>query len=257
MLGKLLKYDLKWIYKLVVIYYGLALVFAIIGRLLSFIDNSFIFDVISKISCGVSVSMIFSLLINNIIRIWVRYIHNVYKDESYLTHTLPVAKGEIYLSKVFATLITMFTSVVVSLISFFICYWNDGLIDFIEMIYPEISWSVIIITGIVLVLELLFLVFLGLLAITIGYRSNHNKLLKSFVSGFIIYMISSFVSLGVLFIVGLFNKNILDLFTSMNAVIGMDILKFLLTVATIIYLVYIVICNVISAKLLHKGVNVD
>ena len=69
MLGKLLKYDLKWIYKLVVIYYGLALVFAIIGRLLSFIDNSFIFDVISKISCGVSVSMIFSLLINNIIRI--------------------------------------------------------------------------------------------------------------------------------------------------------------------------------------------
>lgn len=257
MLGKLLKYDLKWVYKIVVIYYGLALVFAIIGRLLSFIDNSFIFDVISKISCGVSVAMIFNILINSIIRIWVRYIHNVYKDESYLTHTLPVTKGEIYLSKVFATLITMFTSIVVSLISFFICYWNDGLIDFIKMIYPEISWGIIITTGIVVILELLFLLFLGLLAITIGYRSNHNKLFKSFVSGFVIYIISSFVSLGILFIIGLFNKDILDLFTSMDAVIGMDILKFLLIVAATIYLVYIVICNVISNKLLHKGVNVD
>lgn len=257
MLGKLLKYDLKWIYKLICIYYGLALVFAIIGRLLSLIDSSFIFDVISKIACGTSVAMIFNILINNIIRIWVRYIHNVYKDESYLTHTLPVTKGEIYLSKVFAALITMFTSVVVSLISFLICYWNDGLIDFIEMIYPEISWSIIIITGMVVVLELLFLVFLGLLAITIGYRSNHNKLLKSFAGGFIIYMLSSFVSLGVLFIVGLFNKDVLDLFTSMNAVVGMDILKFILIVAVIIYLVYIVICNVVSNKLLRNGVNVD
>ena len=36
MLGKLLKYDLKWIYKLIVIYYGLALVFALIGRGLSY-----------------------------------------------------------------------------------------------------------------------------------------------------------------------------------------------------------------------------
>ena len=58
MLGKLLKYDLKWVYKIVVIYYGLALVFAIIGRLLSFIDNSFIFDVISKKFPGVPVFVI-------------------------------------------------------------------------------------------------------------------------------------------------------------------------------------------------------
>ena len=74
MLGKLLKYDLKWIYKLIVIYYGLALVFALIGRGLSLIDNSLVFDVISKISCGTSVAMMFNILINNIIRIWVRYI---------------------------------------------------------------------------------------------------------------------------------------------------------------------------------------
>ena len=44
MLGKLLKYDLKWVYKLIVIYYGLALVFALVGRGFSFLDNIFIFE---------------------------------------------------------------------------------------------------------------------------------------------------------------------------------------------------------------------
>ena len=157
MLRKLLKYDLKWIYKLIVIYYGLALVFAVIGRGLSLIDNSLVFDVISKISCGTSVAMMFNILINNIIRIWVRYINNVYKDESYLTHTLPVTKSEIYLSKVLSGLITMATSIVVVLVSFVICYWSDSLVDFIKMIYPGLSWSVIVLTGIVVILELLFL----------------------------------------------------------------------------------------------------
>ena len=61
MLGKLLKYDLKWVYKLVVVYYGLAIIFALVGRGLSFIDNSFIFEFISKFSCGVSVAMVFNI----------------------------------------------------------------------------------------------------------------------------------------------------------------------------------------------------
>ena len=257
MLGKLLKYDLKWVYKLIAIYYGLALVFALIGRGFSLLDEIFIFDFISKFSCGVSVAMMFNILINNIIRIWVRYINNVYKDESYLTHTLPVTKRDIYLSKVLTVLITMFTSIIVIIISLIVCYWSKDLIDFIKVILPDVSWSIVIITGIVLILEFLFLVFIGLLAITIGYRSNHNKLLKSFISGFIGYMISSFASLIVLFITGLFNKDVLDLFTDLNATPSMDILKYMLVIAAILYLIYIILCNIISYKLLNKGVNVD
>lgn len=257
MLGKLLKYDLKWVYKLIGIYYGLALVFALIGRGLSFIDNSFVFVFISKFSCGVSVAMMFNIIINNIIRIWVRYIGNVYKDESYLTHTLPVTKSEIYLSKVLTTLITMTTSIIVVLVSFALCYLNDNFIEIVKAILPYTSWNFIVIAGIVIVLELLFLVFLGILSITIGYRSNHNKLLKSFISGALVYLVSSCVSLLVLFIMGLFNKDIFGLFTSANTMPSIELLEFILIASAIIYLVYIIACNVISNKLLNKGVNVD
>lgn len=257
MLGKLLKYDLKWVYKLVVVYYGLAIIFALVGRGLSFIDNSFIFEFISKFSCGVSVAMVFNILINNIIRLWVRYINNIYKDESYLTHTLPVKKEEIYLSKVLTAVITMFTSIVVVAISLYICYWSNDLIDFIKMLLPGFSWSVVILTIFVLIFEFMFLIFLGYLAITIGYRSNQGKLVKSFLSGFIIYAVSSFMSLLILFIVGLFNSNILDLFKTANPIVSVDILNFILLIALVLYLVYIVLCNVISCKLLTRGVNVD
>jgi hypothetical protein len=50
MLGKLLKYDLKWVYKLIAIYYGLAICFSLIGRGFSFLDDIVIFDFISSFS---------------------------------------------------------------------------------------------------------------------------------------------------------------------------------------------------------------
>ena len=64
MLGKLLKYDLKWIMKLLIIFYVLALSFAVIGRGLVEIENSPIFNVIGQVFIGASISMMFSVLIN-------------------------------------------------------------------------------------------------------------------------------------------------------------------------------------------------
>ena len=48
MLGKLLKYDLKWIYKVIVVFYILAFIFSIIGRLFNLIENSVVFSVVTR-----------------------------------------------------------------------------------------------------------------------------------------------------------------------------------------------------------------
>ena len=40
---KVLKYDLKWVFSLINVFYILALVFAILARLTSLIENSFVF----------------------------------------------------------------------------------------------------------------------------------------------------------------------------------------------------------------------
>jgi len=125
MLGKLLKYDLKWIYKLVIVFYALSIVFAIITRICSMIDNSMLFSILTQISAGFTISMLVNSLINGIMRSWIRFRENVYKDESYLTHTLPVSKNAIYLSKVLAAILCSFSSIVVIIASLFIPFGEE------------------------------------------------------------------------------------------------------------------------------------
>ena len=48
MLKKLLKYDLKWVYKVLIIFYILALILSIIKRALGTIENSLVFEVATR-----------------------------------------------------------------------------------------------------------------------------------------------------------------------------------------------------------------
>ena len=124
MLNKLLKYDLKWCYKALIIFYILSLVFASLTRVFFSIDDSLIFYIVGKITLGITISLLASILINNILRLWARFIKNLYGDEAYLTHTLPVYKKDLFLSKVLSSLITLFTSTIFIIVSLFIMYYS-------------------------------------------------------------------------------------------------------------------------------------
>ena len=117
MLKKLLKYDLKNVYKVLVVFYLLLFFFAVLTRLFLYVDNSFIFEIIGKICSGTTIAMFFNIIINNMMRLWVRFKTNFYSDESYLTHTLPVDKKTLYLSKTLTSIITLITSALVICLS--------------------------------------------------------------------------------------------------------------------------------------------
>ena len=55
MLGKLLKYDLKWVYKLIIVFYILAITFSLIGRGFGEIENSLVCEVVSKIAIYIKI----------------------------------------------------------------------------------------------------------------------------------------------------------------------------------------------------------
>ena len=105
MLVKLLKYDLKYMVKNMSIFYILAVFFAITTRILFSINQTTIINVISQISVGCMFAMLANILINTMMRSWVRFRDSIYKDEAYLTHTLPVTKNNIYNSKFIQTLV--------------------------------------------------------------------------------------------------------------------------------------------------------
>ena len=67
MLGKLLKYDLKATFKFLAIFYTLAIVFAIITRILFANNNSLFLTILAYVFNGATIAMIANILINNLI----------------------------------------------------------------------------------------------------------------------------------------------------------------------------------------------
>lgn len=263
MLNKLLKYDLKYMLKNMSIFYILAILFAIATRILFSLNQTTIINLIGQICVGCMFSMLASILINVIMRSWVRFIDSVYKDESYLTHTLPVTKKEIYNSKFIQTLIFFIVSFIVILVSLLIAYYTEERWIMIKELVNSLSTSLnvnttLFIIGIlaVLFLEIFNVIQSGFLGIILGHKKNNNKILFSVIFGFASYMISQFIVIIIIFIIGLFNTSIMELFKS-NMLISNDIIKLLITLAIISYLSVITLMNIVCKIEFNKGVNIE
>lgn len=264
MLGKLLKYDLKWTYKLVAVFYCLAFIFSVIAYVFNRTENSMLFDVLGKIANGFAVSMTVSALINCIMRSWARFVKNVYKDESYLTHTLPVSKSTIYSAKILSAIICTFTTIVVAAICIVMCYCNEeeminDLKNMLEITASSFDSSVIgilLIFFLIVLLEIIEVLFAGYTGIIIGHRSNKSKMLKSIIIGFALYMATNVISIAFMYIAGLFNPDIMNLITTTSS-LDINIVKGIMVYGIIFYMIFNIIFYTISKWQFNKGVNVD
>ena len=262
MLKKLLKYDLEWCYKPLLVFYILAIFFSIIVRIVESFEQSLIVLIIDKICCGIVIAMIINILINCFMRNWARFVKNIYKDESYLTHTLPVSKNKIYLSKILTAIITLLTSFIVIIVCLAIATLNKDtwvvLKESLEQsaIYFDSSvFSLIFVMIITIFFEFLFMMMSGILGIIIGHRSNNLKITKSIIYGFAIYMILSAISLGIIYVSGLINPDIMSIFN--NIEVSSNAMKSTAIIGIVIYAIYSIGIYFIGNKILNKGVNVD
>jgi len=177
-----LKYDLQNVYKVLIVFYFLSLFFSILTRIFLSIENSFIMDIIGKICSGTTIAMIFNILINNLMRLWVRFKNNFYCDESYLTHTLPIEKKILYLSKILTSIITLFSSTLVICLSLFIAYYSKENIELIKNFLLPLA-QVYDSTVVTIVLSFIFVYFLeimnmlesGYVGIVLGHRKKVIK----------------------------------------------------------------------------------
>lgn len=261
MLMKLIKYDLKWIFKILPVFYVLAFFFSIVSFFLSKIEDSALFSFLNSFSNGFAVAMVINGLINSVIRSWVRFRQNVYKDEAYLTHTLPVPREEVFLSKTLAGIICVFVSSAVSAVCLVICFYK--MVDVINNILKSISDMLSVsAAGAVAMLfcelffQLVFILLLGYCSIVLGHKSNKNKLAKSFIIGFAIYLISNSVSVAAMCLAGFIDKDIMN-FIKTSEPINASSVRSLLILAIALYFVYSIICYAIGRKALKSGVDID
>ena len=264
MLIKLLKYDLKYMIKNMCVFYILSIFFAITTRLLSLPEQSVMIGIISKISSGCMIAMIANVIINVMMRSWVRFRDSLYKDEAYLTHTLPVTKNDLYNSKFIQTLIFFFIGFFVVLLSLFIAYytqdtWNS-IKEYIKTITTGLNMSTlffILIAITIIFLELFNAIQCGFLGIILGYKRNSGKIGFAVLFGFIIYLIAQTLVLGLVFVYGLFDSTVMELFKSATISIDVNAFKVLAIVSAILYVSIIFSMSIIGKKLLNKGVNIE
>ena len=187
MLNKLLKYDLKYMIQNMSIFYILTIFFAITTRILFSLDQTIIINILGQISVGCMFSMLVNILINTMMRSWVRFRDSIYKDEAYLTHTLPVSKNDIYNSKFIQTLIFFIVGFLVILLSLFIAYYTKDrwimLKDLISTITNGLEFNTIlfIISFIVIIcLEIFNAIQCGFLGLILGYKKITIKLVYQY-----------------------------------------------------------------------------
>lgn len=263
MLRKLLKYDLKNMNRFLSIFYILSIFFAITTRILFSLEQTVVINVIGQISLGCMFSMMASSLINTMMRNWVRFKETIYGDESYLTHTLPVTKNNIYQSKFILAFINLLTTFIIIIIGIFIAYYTEDRWIMIKDAVNSISGNMnistllfVIVILLVLFLELFNGIQSGFLGIINGYKKSNNKLGFSVLFGFITYILSQLFVLIVVYVAGLFNKDMMLLFTS-NSILNIDIIRTIMILVVIIYVFITSTLNIICVRNLSKGINVE
>ena len=263
MLGKLLKYEIKSIAKFLAIFYALSLFFGTLTRIFLDVENSLVMNILGQIWRGAAISMMFSILINNLMRMWVRCKQNLYGDESYLTHTLPVKKSALYLAKALTALITLTVSMLVIVLTLFIMFYSKENLELLKgLLLPMVDLYDV--NMLAIILAFLFILFLeiantlqcGFTGIILGHRENHAKVGYSVLYGFVAYMITQGVLVAIVFAIALFNENFMNLFVT-NGVIDIQTLKIVVYMTMAVYTLFLIVGYFVNKKLLEKGVNVD
>lgn len=263
MLGKLFKYDFKWINKIMIVYYIIAIVLAILTRFVESIEQNLLIVIIDKILVATLISCFASIAVTSIMRIWVRFKNNIYKDESYLTHTLPVTKNDIFNAKMLASVLSIIIAIAMIIGCIAIVLLNESTIELIKDTYHNMSFvygkgvlnSLIASLILTIILEVVLMMQSGIFGIVVGYKANNHKTLRAIFIGLMMYAFFSAFSIILLLIATKFNP-------ALDAVYRTDIpspevSKILIYFGLITYGVYNLGYYLINKSILKKGVNVD
>lgn len=263
MLGKLFKYDFKWINKVMIIYYIIAIVLALLTRFVESIEQSLLVVIIDKILVGTLISCFASITITGIIRIWVRFKSNIYKDESYLTHTLPATKNEIFDAKMLASFLSIIIAAVIIIGCIAVVALNESTIELMKDMYNATSQlfgkgvlnTLIVSVFLIIILEVIFMIQSGIFGIIVGYRSNNYRALKSVLIGLMMYAFLSIFNLILLLIATKINPTLDAVYRTDKP--SPEVFKVLIYFGLIVYAIYNLGYYFINRKILKKGVNVD
>ena len=260
MLNKLFKLDFKWVVnKNVVIITAAALASAVLTRIFTPVQSPF-GSFMRHFMTSVTLSLCFSILLNLLARTIVRFVRNFYRDESYLTHTLPVEKADLWRAKILTVVTTMLAAGVAVMIIFAVAFlngeqwwWFRNLVHILRESGRWLAAGLIILTFLLEILYINLVVFCGIL---MGRKADEHKGLRVAAWIFGLYVVPQLVLMAGLFGLSKIDANYAALFAETGTT-SPELVKSVLYIATPFYLVICLAAYRLGEKALERGVDVE
>lgn len=266
MLGKLLKYDLRYIYKVLGAYYLISISSVALGALLSKIEHPpYIIDFIEGFLTNAGFGLSIGLMITAFTRTWMRFRQSLYGDESYLTHTLPVSRLQLFTSKFICAIIVLLLSLAVAALVLLLYVSSFSNFD-IGAFFADLSVTIadtsftlfclIIILGLLVIVQSIFIIMCGFSGIIIGRRFNTAPGPISSITGLGCYLIAGGLLIGIIYLFSTFDPELAAVFTHGHQPNLPTIINCAwICIAT--YTIATATLFVVNVNLLNRGVNVE
>lgn len=261
MIKKLMKHDTRKMFWILCYIYIISVTLAGLTRLINIGNNIQFLKILGHVFSGLTYSALCSILVNTFVQILRVFTLSFYKDESYLTHTLPVSKNKLLLSKYLSAIIVIMTSILVCFASLFIMFYSktfiQGLKSFISATVSGFNISIGLFVFLLILLifaEICAFISMSFTAIVKAHTYNSKRVLKGML-WFVLYYLGSMVCL-ILTCVIIFaiSGNISSLFASTLS--SSAFLKIII-LTLIFYISLAILYYFICRKVFKKGVNVD
>ena len=211
MLRKLIKYDFKALSRYLIVIHAMLLITAVLGRLL-FVGR--LMSDPGRLSNAGAIATIIGIIIyvilfmtavfGTMLMIAICFYKNLYSDEGYLTHTLPVTRGQLLISKTVSGSVWTLLDMMMVILSLFILVLTRPVLDSFSSSWDELlsAMGFPASTGygkILLAFAVLFIVsavgnvVLIYVSITIGQLFSNHRVLGAVVVYFVINTIVSII----------------------------------------------------------------
>ncbi len=213
MLGKLLKYDMKRQMKLLFAAYlvvGLVAGFSAIFRLVfrNFEDTTGVVGIVRTLVTGLAIVAVAVMVVGTFIYAVLYFRKNLFKDEGYLMHTLPVKSWQLYMSKVISSTLCSFLSILVAVAAICLAFLHipdvaDIMSGAMAVGIPKWFFIVTIIVFCIAIPANLVQFYVSLVfgyTIQTNTKTPVNKDLMSVISYIVIYMVQQVAMIGVMLV---------------------------------------------------------
>lgn len=222
MLGKVMKYDIKYLNKVIFPYYLILFGIAAIVRILGMIGkHNQVVEVTSHLVSAIFYVAIAMTLIYTLVIVLKRFYDNTYKDEGYLTHTLPVKRGYFLDSKAIVSILYVVLGMISMVGSWMLGKYSPDGNDFIKTVFNEIAqklgyegWQIITYIVILILISFYSYLFMIMAGMSIGQTYQDKRVLWSVVFSIVLYYASQIISTIFMLV---FSFGVMDMDSLMNA----------------------------------------